>query len=200
MEAVIPQLIKSHGEHIRLPYAYKHFESGMVVGYFIEIICYDQSRPTSRPYFLWGFAFFKNGVYHRERVKFWSPNNWFLCISDITDKNRYDPVYLYRRALQLAKFWYKVYSKRGYIVEERDQHAFDIPAIKKPTHSYLAYEVNSGLPITIVEAHNKKEALVYIKSKYKTDGVKVQTRLLEPIIDYYLEHPVYSKHMRKILQ
>lgn len=204
MELVYPQLLKSHGEHIRLPYAYKRYPSGRLGAYFIELICYDEDRPTSRPYFLWGFVLFakdNEDNVERERLKFWSPHNWFLCLrkDDIANPRRYDPVFLYRRSYQIAKYWYKVYAKRGYIVEDRDLHLLEPPAIKKPTFLYLGYEVVTGYPITIIEAHNTKEALSLLKQMYKTKGTQVQTRLLDKCIDYYLEEPRYSKMMRQIL-
>ena len=205
MEAVIPQLIKSHGEHVRFPYAYKRYKSGRLGAYFLELICYDEDRPTSRPSFLWGFVYFAKDderTVERERYKLWVAPNWHLGFlkDEILKKERYDPVYLYRRSLHIAKYWYKIYAKRGYILEESAWDAFVLPAIKKPTFLYLAYEVRTGLPITILEAHNRGEALGLLNQQYNTKGVKVQTRLLEPIIDYYLEHPVYSKPMRKIMQ
>lgn len=204
MELVHPQLLKSHGEHIRLPYAYKRYPSGRLGAYMIELICYDEDRPTSRPYFLWGFVLFAKDdetILERERLKFWSPHNWYLCVKtgDVTDQKRYDPVFLYRRALQIAKYWYKIYAKRGYIVEERDLWQLEPPAIKKPTHLYLGYETRTGYPITVLEAYNTKEALRILKQTYKTKGTQVQTRLLDRCLDYYLEHPKYKKMMRKIL-
>lgn len=204
MELVYPQLLKSHGEHIRLPYAYKRYPSGRLGAYFIELICYDEDRPTSRPYFLWGFVLFTKddeSIVERERVRFWSPHNWFLCIKtgDVTDQRRYDPVFLYRRALQIAKYWYKIYARRGYVVLAQDSYELEPPAIKKPTYLYLGYEVVSGYPITILEAHNTKEALRLLKQQYKTKGTQVQTRLLDRCLSYYLEHPKYKKMMRLIL-
>jgi hypothetical protein len=203
MELVYPQLLKSHGEHIRLPYAYKRYPSGRLGAYMIELICYDEDRPTSRPYFLWGFVYFAKDevTLERERLKFWSPHNWYLCVKtgDVTDQKRYDPVFLYRRALQIAKYWYKIYARRGYVVEERDLHELEPPAIKKPTHLYLGYETLTGYPITVLEAYNTKEALSLLKTTYKTKGTQVQTRLLDKCLDYYLEHPRYNKMMRQIL-
>lgn len=204
MELVFPQLLKSHGEHVRLPYAYKRYPSGRLGAYFIELICYDEDRPTSRPYFLWGFVLFAKDddlTVERERVKFWSPHNWFLCLNkdDILNPRRYDPVFLYRRGLQVAKYWYKIYAKRGYVVEDRDLHYLEPPAIKKPTFIYLGYEVVTGYPITVIEAYNTKEALSSLKAQYKTKGTQVQTRLLDPVLDYYLEHPKYKKMMRQML-
>ncbi len=202
MELVHPELLKSHGEHIRLPYAYKRYPSGRLGAYFIELICYNESRPTSRPYFLWGFVLFTKddeSVIERERVKFWSPHNWFLAVKGVSDAYRYDPVYLYRRSFQIAKYWYKVYAKRGYIINPQDLHELEPPAIRKPTYLYLGYEVVTGYPITVIEAHNTREALSLLKQQYKTKGTKVATRLLDNCLDYYLEHPKYKKMMRQIL-
>ena len=204
MELVIPQLLKSHGEHMRLPYAYKRYPSGRLGAYFIELICYDETRPTSRPYFLWGFVLFAKDdeeIVERERMKFWSPHNWHLCLykDDITSLRRYDPVFLYRRGIQIAKYWYKIYAKRGYVVDDADLYQLEPPAIKKPTYVYLGYEVLTGYPICVLEAHNTKEACRSLKQQYKTKGTQVQTRLLDPMLDYYLEHPKYKKLMRKIL-
>lgn len=204
MELVIPQLLKSHGEHIRLPYAYKRYPSGRLGAYFIELICYDEDRPTSRPYFLWGFVLFTKDdedIVERERVKFWIPHNWFLNLykDDITNPKRYDPVFLYRRGIQIAKYWYKIYAKRGYVLDNADLHYLESPAIKKPTYVYLGYEVLTGYPICVLEAHNTKEACRLLKQQYKTKGTQVQTRLLDRVLDYYLEHPKYKKLMRKIL-
>jgi len=204
MELVNPSLLRSHGEHIRLPYAYKRYSSGRLGAYFIELICYDEDRPTSRPYFLWGFVLFTKddeSIVERERVRFWSPHNWFLCIKtgDVSDNRRYDPVFLYRRAFQIAKYWYKIYARRDYVVADEDLWQLEPPAIKKPTFLYLGYEVRTGYPICVLEAHNTKEALRMLKQQYKTKGTQVQTRLLDRCLDYYLEHPKYKKMMRKIL-
>ncbi|MCA6430246.1 MAG: hypothetical protein IM613_12495 [Cytophagales bacterium] len=204
MELVYPQLLKSHGEHIRLPYAYKRYSSGRLGAYFIEIICYDEDRPTSRPYFLWGFALFRKedeSVVQRERVRFWSPNNWWIQVKtgDVSDSKRYDPVFLYRRAFQLAKYWYKVYAGRGYYIEKKDAWQLEPPEIKKPTSMYLGYEVKTGYPVCILEAYNNKEALVLFKKQYKTKGTQVNTRLLDRCVDYYLQNPKYSKMMRQLL-
>lgn len=205
MEVVIPQLIKSHGEHIRLPYAYKRYESGRLGAYFLELICYNEDRPTSRPSFLWGFVLFKKddeSIVERQRYKLWVTPNWHLGLlkDDIWKKQRYDPVYLYRRSLHVAKYWYKIYAKRGYILPEEDWEVFTLPVLKKPTFLYLGYEVKTGLPITILEAYNRQDALNLLKKQYKTKGIQVATRLLDPVLDYYLEHPTYKKYMKKLLR